>query len=344
MTPTPDILEITGNGPTVIITPLAVGQGIIYISHPSIMTTYSITVKVTNDGQLISLNKTAITMQVGDEEDILAQIQNGTQTDYNNITWSTLPANSNLVTILGSGQAVKILAIADGSVTIVATTAVGTQASCQIIINKKQALIVSSEYLTMIPGDTQTITYTVFPENDGIIWTLSDLDAVDMNINTDTREITITSIKEGSITLTGRTDSGKMKTVKIDSWYPDITVDYSSQITGGTNINNFTKKNTYLRLDSNQLRVADRVRFQIDLSFPQPGLQITKINWIQSGFIDKLSLSKYNEGSRISLYYEPDWTLFDEVWDSGTLTVEITYSNGKLYSRTFNVSVLAQSM
>ena len=161
----------------------------------------------------VELDKTNLTLNVGDEETLTATITPDNATDKS-VTWeSSAPS---VATVDTSG---KVIAVAPGTATITATAADGSgeKATCSVTVNAAAIVPVESvsldkTSLELTEGGTARLTATILPQNTtnkNVTWTSSDpsVAAVDQSG-------TVTAKKAGTATITATAD-GKSATCTV---------------------------------------------------------------------------------------------------------------------------------
>ena len=112
----------------------------------------------------VSLNKTSLSMTVGDTQTLTATVTPSNATDKS-VTWSS--SNTSVATVSSSGV---VTAKAAGTTTITVKTNDGSKtATCTVTVQAGSIAVtyvsLDLNSLTMIVGDTQTLTATVLPTN-----------------------------------------------------------------------------------------------------------------------------------------------------------------------------------
>ena len=176
----------------------------------------------------VSLNKTSLTLEIGESETLAATVLPSNATDKS-VTWTS---SAQSVATVASG---KITAIGSGTATITATTSNGKKATCSVTVNEPAPEIIevtsvslNRTSLTLEIGESETLTATVLPSNatdKSVTWT-SSAQSVATVANGK-----ITAVGSGTATITATTSNGKTATcmVTVNAAVPKIT-----QVEGAT--------------------------------------------------------------------------------------------------------------
>lgn len=174
----------------------------------------------------VNFNKSAITLNVGDYDTIIATVLPSTASDKR-LAWSS--NNTAVATVDGSG---KVVAVSPGEALIYATSLNGDKmATCQVTVVKLAENVgLSTSELSLYTGETATLSATVSPENTSdksIEWKSSapSIAKVDQNG-------TITAIKAGTAIITARAADGSGKeascTVTVKQHVTSVSISPSS--------------------------------------------------------------------------------------------------------------------
>ena len=151
----------------------------------------------------VTLNKTSLTLIVGETETLTATVSPVDATDKS-VTWSS--SNTSVATVSSSGV---VTAKAVGNATITVTTNDGGKtATCSVKVNPVSVTGVSLDYtsLTMNVGNTQTLTATVTPSDatdKSVTWSSSNT-----SVATVSASGVVTAKAAGSATITVTTNDG----------------------------------------------------------------------------------------------------------------------------------------
>lgn len=161
----------------------------------------------------ISLNKTSLSLTVGDSQTLMATISPSNATDKS-VTWSS--SNTSVATVSSSGM---VTAKAAGSATITVTTNDGgKKATCPVTVNAQTVAVtgvsLNKTSLSMTVGNSQTLTASVTPSN-----------ATDKSVTWSSNSTSIASVSSsgivtakapGSATISVKTnDGGKTATCSV---------------------------------------------------------------------------------------------------------------------------------
>ncbi|MDR2149016.1 MAG: Ig-like domain-containing protein [Tannerella sp.] len=153
----------------------------------------------------VSLDKTAVTMEIGDTEQLTATVTPSDATDQN-VTWST--GDASIADVSPTGL---ITAKAAGTATITVTTADGGKtATCTVTVNPKIIYVtgvsLDKTALTMEIGDTEQLTATITPSDatdHNVTWSTGDASIADVSPTG-----LITAKAAGTAIITVTTDDG----------------------------------------------------------------------------------------------------------------------------------------
>jgi hypothetical protein len=157
----------------------------------------------------VSLNNTYIELNPGVTSTITANVKNPVGSDQNNVTWTSSDTSKvKIVTNPATGRVIQIQGVAVGDALITATVpSSGRIAVCNVSVVHPKQLTLSSNTLTMFPGDSQKIvTYTVSPVTDTVTFT-SDMNTVTFSAASGKLYIDPTN-NQGTTVITGKTSSG----------------------------------------------------------------------------------------------------------------------------------------
>ena len=123
----------------------------------------------------VLLDKKSLTLVIDDFETLTATVHPENAADKS-VTWSS--SNSNVATVDNNG---KVTAISEGYAIITVTTNDGGfTATCPVTVNQKipvTSVFLDKISLTLVKGDFETLTATVYPENaadKSVTWSSSD--------------------------------------------------------------------------------------------------------------------------------------------------------------------------
>ena len=151
----------------------------------------------------ISLNKTSLTLTVGDTETLVSTVLPENATDPS-VTWTS--GNTSIATVSSTGE---ISAKAVGSATVtVKTNDGGKKATCSVTVNPIAVTGVSlnKTSMSMTAGDTQTLTATITPSNatdKSVTWSSNNT-----SVATVSSSGVVTAKAAGMATITVTTNDG----------------------------------------------------------------------------------------------------------------------------------------
>ena len=153
----------------------------------------------------VSLNKTSLSMTVGDNQTLTATVTPSNATDKS-VAWSS--SNTSVATVSSSGV---VTAKAAGSATITVTTNDGgKKATCSVTVQAQKVAVtgvsLNKTSLSMTVGDTQTLTATVTPSNatdKSVTWSSSNT-----SVATVSSSGVVSALLVGSATITVTTNDG----------------------------------------------------------------------------------------------------------------------------------------
>ncbi len=176
----------------------------------------------------VSLNKTSLTLEIGESETLTATVLPSNATDKS-VTWT---CSAQTVVTVEDG---KVTTIESGTATITATTSNGKTASCMITVIEPAPEVIevtsvslNKTSLTLEIGESEILTATVLPNNatdKSVTWTSSD-QSVAIVANGE-----VTAVGSGIATITATVSNGKTAICRItvNAAIPEIT-----QVEGAT--------------------------------------------------------------------------------------------------------------
>ena len=159
----------------------------------------------------VRLDKTSITLTEGDSETLTATVYPDNATNKN-VSWKS---SDESVATVSNGV---VTALKAGTVTITVTTEDGSKtATCQVTVNARiynvESVSLDKTNITLIEGDSETLTATVYPDNatnKNVSWKSSDESVAAVSNGT------VTALKAGTATITVTTeDGGKTATCQV---------------------------------------------------------------------------------------------------------------------------------
>ncbi len=209
-TDNPAIATFDANEDKAIISAQAVGTATITVTSnfdPKIQAHCVVTVEKEEDitaVESITLNKTAITLEEGDEENLIATITPEDATDKS-VTWKS--SNREIAIVDENG---KVTAIKEGVAIIYASSSNGLTAECEVTVTpafvEVTGITLTNSELIMIEGDSTDLITILRPDNatdKTVTWTSSDesIVTVDQNGNVD-------AIKQGDAVVSATASNG----------------------------------------------------------------------------------------------------------------------------------------
>ncbi|MDY5653946.1 MAG: hypothetical protein SPK79_09475, partial [Erysipelotrichaceae bacterium] len=208
------------------ITAKAGGTAVLTLSHP--LCTYDLTVWVIvpeKEETDISLTQTYIEMYKSDgSTTVTAKLINGSTSDASTVTWTAPKVGGvNIVSISKSnGLTCNIIPRNVGSTTLRAQLPNGNYADCIVTVLTDAEIVLETKTVHVNPGFTETVNYTVTPENATINWIQmmngsssfgNVTESFEFSVNESSKTITIKGKELGSGVIYGYSanDSGTAK-------------------------------------------------------------------------------------------------------------------------------------
>jgi hypothetical protein len=207
----PSIVNVFGSGSSALITAKRSGMTQVILTHSKADANVAINVLVEDGRQSIYLNKTNLTLAIGDTYDISARVStNVPDPDWQTVVWgTTTPSNEvQIISILGNGQEVGIQALAAGETRLTATTINGAIAYCDIRVTESKRLYFSQNTVNLEPFETTEIGFVLTPINEQMDWYLTNNAIATFSYDLGTRLLYINGLKEGTSTLVGQSTDG----------------------------------------------------------------------------------------------------------------------------------------
>ena len=236
--------------------------------------TATCTLTVTGGAIAVSLNKTALTLQVDAEETLIPTVTLGGTATEAKVTWSVEGNEGGIISLSSDG---KIKALKPGTVTVRATSVADTTKSafCTVTVTAKNVAVtgvsLNKTSLTLTVGGSETLTATFQPSdasNKNVTWSSdkSNIATVDehgkvtakakgtavVTVKTAEGNFTATctvTVNEAPVAVTGVTLNKSSLTLKVGG---SETLIATVQPTGATN-----KAVTWQSSDTNVVTVAD---------------------------------------------------------------------------------------
>ena len=169
-----------------------------------------IAVRVDGSTKALQLSKSSFIMTPGDIQELDAAIAEGSLSDIASIVWSVRAGtgtDSNFLTITGSGGMINIIANSAGQGTIFATF--GTQvAQCDVLVQPGKKMAFQTGTVSGSPGNSFTVGYDYSPATMSVSWSISDSSVASYSVDSSSKKVTITLLKEGTTSLRGTLSDG----------------------------------------------------------------------------------------------------------------------------------------
>ena len=166
----------------------------------------------------VSLNRTYITLEVGDTLSLSATISPSNATDKS-VTWSS--SNTSVATVSNG----TVTAKSAGTTTITVKTSNNKIDSCYVTVNPKtiavNSVTLNKTGATLEVGDTLSLTATIYPSNatnKSVTWSSSNTSVATVSNGL------VTAKSSGSATITVRTNNNKTATCSITVNNPVVAV------------------------------------------------------------------------------------------------------------------------
>lgn len=305
------------------ITAKAGGTAVITLSQP--LCSYDLTVWVIvpeKEETDISLTQTYIEMYKSDGSvTVTAKLINGSTSDASTVTWTAPKVGGvNIVSISKSnGLTCNIIPRNIGSTTLRAQLPNGNYADCIVTVLTDAEIVLETKTVHVNPGFTETVNYTVTPENATINWIEmmngsssfgSIDDFFDFSVNESTKTITIKGKELGSGIIYGYSanDSGTAKAqLNVVCEY-----NYELEFDGDSGIIRMYPDDTGLLTTRNSPHNLAEIPFHVypksgmDLSITSsnPAIEITSYSYDSSkgtGVIYIKALTEVKDGQYITL-------------------------------------------
>ena len=189
----------------------------------------------------ISLNKTSLNLDVGNNEKLVATVSPEDATDKK-VTWES--SNNSVAKVTSDGT---VSAVSKGTATITAKTSNGKTATCDVTVKQPiTSITLNKKSLELERGEKSKVTATILPSNaDGdktVKWSSNKT-----SIATVSSDGTITAVAKGNATITATTSNGKTATCSVTVGVPLKSISFENGVKEKT-LNkgeNFNLKVTY---------------------------------------------------------------------------------------------------
>lgn len=305
------------------ITANAGGTAVLTLSHP--LCTYDLTVWVIvpeKEETDISLTQTYIEMYKSDgSATVTAKLINGSSSDASTVTWTAPKVGGvNIVSISKTnGLTCNIIPRNVGSTTLRAQLPNGNYADCIVTVLTDAEIVLETKTVHVNPGFTETVNYTVTPENATINWIEmmngsssfgSTDDFFDFSVNESTKTITIKGKELGSGIIYGYSanDAGTAKAqLNVVCEY-----NYELEFDGESGIIKMypddtgllTTKNSPHNLAEIPFHVYPKSGMELSITSSDPAIEITSYSYNSSkgtGVIYVKALTEVKDGQYITL-------------------------------------------
>lgn len=196
----PEIATVDANGK---VTGVAAGEATITVTTEDGAKTATCKVTVTIPVTGVTLNKTALTLNIGASETLSATVAPADATNKK-VTWKS--SDAAVATVDANG---KVTAVKAGEATITVTTEDGGKtATCKVTVQPKLVSEITLAALAIYVGESKAITATVKPDdatNKALTWKSSDETVATVDA---TGKVTGKKIGTATITATAQDGSG----------------------------------------------------------------------------------------------------------------------------------------
>ena len=158
----------------------------------------------------ISLNKKNLSIKVGDSDSL--KVTMVVSNVFHDVKWTS--SNPKVVTVNNNGV---VKGIKEGTATITVSLDNVKKASCKVTVTSKNGdvskITLNKTNLSLIVGKSEKLNATVIPsnaKNKTIIWTSGN-----PNIATVDKNGKVVAIKSGTVTITAKSNNGKIATCKV---------------------------------------------------------------------------------------------------------------------------------
>lgn len=255
----------------------------------------TVTVKVDSTG--VKLNKTNLTMGVGDKFTLKGTISPSDATDKK-LTWST--SDKKIVTVSGG----KLTAKKAGTAKITVKTSNGKKTTCKVTVKKQPTkLTLNKTSMNLELDKTATLKLTLTPSNayKNVTWSTSDKKIVTV------KDGKLTPKKTGTATITVKSSNGKKATCKVTVKKPDYIKRLKNTISKSSKKD--SDGNRYITLSDSSGNTSFTTR--ITYNKKKDKLNVNVFMSTKNSGINNLDVTvKFDIGSKISpkVYYSHTYT------------------------------------
>jgi hypothetical protein len=185
----PNIVTVFGTGDQVQLQAVSVGQGVITVTHPTLMPGYvkRIYVQVDVDESMFTISDYFLDITEGEEKRLKATVTNVPDINYiTEFTWESSDASIARVFQENDGYA-KVVGIKAGDATITVTYG-GVPLQCSVRVTEPRSLEIIP-VITIMPNEHYIAVYKVTPFTENVVVTATSGDSVDFTLRADKREI-----------------------------------------------------------------------------------------------------------------------------------------------------------
>jgi hypothetical protein len=234
----------------------------------------------------VSLNKTSLSLTVGDEEPLTATVSPDNATDKT-VTWSS--SNTGVAQVTSDGS---VIARAAGTATITAKVADGPAATCTVTVKAATVFVtkvgLNKSSLSLTVGGEETLTATVSPDNatnKTVIWSSSNTGVAQVS---GSGRVTGKAVGTATVTASSADGPSVACTVTVGAAAPAITF----RINALDVVKDLKDGNGNIRFPSGTIDDPD-ARFRLRLFvYNSQGVRVAEETQIQSGFSETFSVTK----------------------------------------------------
>ena len=172
----------------------------------------------------ISLNKTSLNLDVGNNEKLVATVSPEDATDKR-VTWES--SNNSVAKVTSDGT---VSAVSKGTAKITAKTSNGKTATCDVTVKQPiTSITLNKKSLELERGEKSKVTATILPSNaDGdktVKWSSNKT-----SVATVSSDGTITAVAKGNATITATTSNGKTATCSVTVGVPLKSISFENGV------------------------------------------------------------------------------------------------------------------
>lgn len=320
------IAEIIGTGEKVTINALRVGTQYLAAMLPNGSRAYC-QIKISEEASL-HVSQQDVRLRPG--QTWLISYENTPDTDAVDI----MNSNPQAVNVIHDieDKKITIIAVEEGTATVALTTTSKAKSVvyCQVAWPKE--IVIESPYLQIAPGTTEVIKYSVSPPGTNVSIRSTDTTIATATCNQTDKEISVTGLKEGSVSVEVIGTNGITEYLFMDY----VIQDWSVKLIG---FNVTSPYKTRQGIFGNEIWVGDGGILGIRVVPLTPGLVYT-VSFIPSGGMDegRITFSMLPDGITCNIAYVPAWTLKTDWHVYGVMTITTTQpSTGESQTATYNV-------